>query len=407
MESLRQDLRFGLRLLRANPAFAAVAILSLALGIGANASLFQLLDAVRLRTLPVRNPQELVEIREVDGRKNATGSFSGRWSQLTNPLWEAVRERREGFAGLFAWGSARFNLASGGESRFVQGLLVSGEFFETLGVRPLIGRVLQPSDDRRGCADPGAVLSHSFWQRELGGDPKAVGRTITLDGRPFPILGVTPASFFGVEVGWSYDVALPICAEATIRGARSVLDKRDNWWLAAMGRLAPGVSAERASARIGAASQGIFEETLPANYNSVDAKAYLAFRLGAYSAGSGLSRLRNRYQAPLVLLLAIAGLVLLIACANLANLMLARAAAREREIAVRLAIGASRGRVIRQLLVESLLLAGLGAGAGALLSQLLSRTLVSFLNTHGSGLVVELQPDGRLLGFTAALAAVA
>jgi predicted permease len=405
LETLRQDLGFGVRQLRGNPVFTAVAVLSLALGVGANAALFQLIDAIRLRSLPLHEPQRLVEVRIAD-RRNATGSFTGRWSQLTNPQWERIRDVREGFAGLLAWGSARFNLEEGGEARYAQGLYVSGEYFSALGVRPLLGRVLSPSDDRRGCASPGAVISHGFWRRELGGEASPLGKTLRLDGRPFEIVGVTPASFFGVEIGWAYDVALPICAEPLFRGARSVLDKRDSWWLASLGRLAPGFTIEQATARLHAASPGIFEDTLPSNYTPADTKSYREFRLAAFPAASGFSRLRDRYETPLVLLLAIAGLVLLIACANLANLMLARMAAREREIAVRLAIGASRGRVIRQLLVESALLAGIGAAAGALVSQALSRGLVSFLSTQNNGVFVELQPDERLFAFTAGVAAL-
>jgi predicted permease len=405
LESFGQDLRFGLRQLRGNLVFTATAVLSLALGVGANAALFQLIDAIRLRSLPVQDPERLVEVRIAD-RRNATGSFTGRWSQLTNPQWERIRELRGGFAGLFAFGAARFNLAEGGEARYAQGLYVSGEFFGALGVRPALGRVLSPADDRRGCPNPGAVISHGFWQRELGGAASPVGQTLRLDGRPFEVVGVTPPSFFGVEVGWGYDVALPICAEPLFRGERSVLDKRDSWWLASMGRLAPGTTIEQATARLAAASPGLFEDTLPQNYTPADTKSYREFRLGAFAAAGGFSRLRDRYETPLLMLLATAALVLLIACANLANLMLARMAAREREVAVRLAIGASRGRVVRQLLVESALVAGLGAAAGGLVSQALSRGLVSFLSTQSNGLFVELQPDGRLFAFTAAVAAL-
>ena len=403
LETFWQDSRFGARLLRLNPGFTTVALLSLALGIGANTAIFQLLDAVRLRTLPVTDPQELAEI-EIADFKRATGAFTGGRPKLTNPLWEQIRERQQGFSGAFAWGNARFDLSQGGESRYAQGLWVSGEFFEVLRVPPVLGRVLTASDDQRGCPSPAAVISHAFWQREFGGDPSAVGRTVRLDGHPFEVVGVTPPSFFGVEVGRSYDVAVPLCAEPIIRGAGSGYDKRDVWWLAAIGRLKPDWSIEKASAQLAVASTGIFQETLSPRYNAEDAQHYLGFKLTTTPAGTGVSQLRKTYVSPLALLLALAGLVLLIACANLANLMLARATAREREIAVRLAIGASRSRVVQQFMAESLLLAAIGALLGVGLAQGLSRLLVSFLRTGPSRVFLELDPDWRVLGFAAALA---
>jgi predicted permease len=402
LETLGQDLRYGLRLLRLNPAFASVAILSLALGIGANAAIFQIFDAVRLRPLPVSQPDRLVEVRVAE-RRNATGGFTGRRPQLTYALWEKIRAEQGRFDGLFAWGNDVLNLGTGGPSRPTQGLWVSGEFFEALRVRPLLGRVLTASDDQRGCTAPAAVISHPFWQREYGGDPAVVGKTLRLEGRPVEVVGVTPPGFFGVEVGWGYDVAVPLCAAPIIRDEPDLLERKDRWWLAAIGRMKAGSSPERLSTELAAVSPAIFQETVSPTYNAVDAKSYLGFRLGAFPAGTGVSELRGRYEAPLALLLGIAGLVLLIACANLANLMLARATAREREMAVRLAIGASRGRIVRQLLAESLLLAVIGAGLGALIAQALSRALVSFLTTRASGVFVDLQPGWRLLAFTAVL----
>jgi predicted permease len=403
LETFWQDTRFGARLLRLNPGFTTVALLSLALGIGANTAIFQLLDAVRLRTLPVKDPQELVEI-EIADLKKATGAFTGGRPKLTNPLWEQIRERQQAFSGVFAWGNARFDLSQGGESRYAQGLWVSGDFFDVLRVPPVLGRVLTTRDDQRGCPSPAAVISHAFWQREFGGDAAAVGRTLRLDGHPFEVVGVTPPSFFGVEVGRSYDVAVPLCAEPIIRGAGSGYDKRDVWWLAAIGRLKPGWSIQKASAQLAAVSAGIFQETVSPRYNAEDTKDYLAFKLTSVPAGTGVSQLRRTYESPLTLLLAITGLVLLIACANLANLMLARATAREREIAVRLAIGASRSRVARQFMAESLLLAAIGALLGVGVAQALSRLLVSFLRTGPSRVFLDLRPDWRVLGFTAALA---
>jgi putative ABC transport system permease protein len=398
-----QDLRYGARLLRLNPVFTLVATLSLALGIGANTAIFQLLDAVRLRTLPVRNPQELAEVKIAD-RSWGSGNFSSRHPELTNPMWELIRKQQQAFSGIFAWSSETFNLARGGQARNAEGLWVSGEAFNVLGVPPLLGRVFTAADDRRGCGSPGVVISYPFWQREFGGQATALGSKLSLNGHPFEVIGVTPAGFFGMEVGRSYDVAVPICSEPVIKGEYTRLDMRHGWWLAITGRLKPGWTLARASAQVRTISRSVFEPTVPPIYNPDGVKHYLEYKLGAFPGGTGLSSLREDYEKPLWLLLSIAGLVLLIACANLANLMLARASAREREIAVRLAIGASRMRLIRQLLAESLLLAFLGAVAGALLASVLSQSLVSFLSTEGSPLFIDLQPDWRVLGFTAGLA---
>lgn len=398
-----QDVRYGARLLRLNPVFTLVATLSLALGIGANTSIFQLLDAVRLRTLPVRNPRELAEVKIAD-RKWASGGFSSRHPEITNPQWELIRNQQQAFSGIFAWSSDRFNLARGGQARNAQGLWVSGDAFNVLGVPPVLGRVFTAADDRRGCGSPGVVISYPFWQREFGGQATVLGSKISLDGHPFEVIGVTPAGFFGMEVGRSYDIAVPICSEPVIKGESTRLEQRHGWWLAITGRLKPGWTVARASAQLRTISRSVFEATVPPIYNPDGVKHYLDYKLGAFPGSTGLSSLREDYEKPLWLLLSIAGLVLLIACANLANLMLARASAREREIAVRLAIGASRFRLVRQLLAESLLLAALGAVVGTFLAGALSQSLVAFLSTDGSPLFVDLQPDWRVLGFTAGLA---
>lgn len=402
-DDMFQDLRYGARMLRKNPGFTIVAVMSLALGIGANTAIFQLLDAVRLRTLPVTAPQELAEVRLADTQGARGNHYSWRPS-LTNPIWEQIRERQESFSSVAAWSTDSFNLAEGGEVRWAQALWVSGDFFNALGVKPVLGRVFSASDDQRGCSSPGVVISHAFWQREYGGDQNVIGRTLTLGDSACEIIGVTPATFFGMEVGRSFDLAVPICGEAVIRSKNQRLDSGTDWWLTITGRLKPGVTIEQATAQLQAISPSLFETTLPANYPPVSVDKYRAFKLTAIPAGAGVSQLRENYSQSLWLLLAIAGLVLLIACANLANLLLARASAREREIAVRQALGASRGRLVRQLLVESLLLAVVGAGLGALLAQTLSRLMVSFLSTDGNTVFLDLGPDWRVLGFAVGLA---
>jgi len=398
-----RDLRYGARLLRLNPGFAIVAILSLALGVGANAAIFQLLDAVRLRALPVTHPEQLVEVR-IPGNDSRTGAVMGRHPVLTNMLWERLRDRQQAFSGVFAWGSTGFELSAGGESREAEGLWVSGDYFRTLDVQPAIGRLLVADDDRRGCAAPPAVISYGFWQREYGGSRSAVGRAISLDGHSYDIVGVTPPSFFGVEVGRSFDIAVPLCAEPYSRSPRSSLDRKDGWFLAAIGRLKSDWPAEKATAHLKTLAPDMFRETLP-NYSPEDTRQYLASTLAAFPAQTGLSNLRSDYESPLWLLLATTVLVLLIACANLANLMLARATAREREIAVRLALGASRGRIVRQLTAESLLIAAAGSAAGAVLAQWLSRLLVASLTTEDDRVFVALAGDWRVFSFIALLAA--
>jgi putative ABC transport system permease protein len=395
-DAMIQDLRYGVRMLLKHKGFTMVAVLSLALGIGANTAIFQLLDAVRLRTLPVKAPQELAEVR-LTTMSGTRGTKRDGYPAVTNPIWEQLRERQQAFSGICAWSTSSFNLARGGEVRNARGLLVSGDFFNVLGVEPMLGRVFTAADDQRGCAAPGVVISHAFWQREYGGAAEIIGRKLTLGvDDTFEVIGVTPASFFGLEVGRSFDLALPICADRNRR-----LDSGTNWWLMVTGRLKPGWSLEQATAHLQTISPSLFEKTLPANYPAVSVKDYLGSKLEAVSGGAGYSVLRRNYEDSLWLLFAIAGLVLVIACANLANLLLARASVREREMAVRQALGASRARLVRQLLVESLLLAVIGAGLGALLAQSLSRFLVSFL---GNAVFLDLGVDWRVLGFAAAMA---
>ena len=403
LEHLGQDLRYALRTFRRNPGFALVAILSLTLGIGANTALFEVVNAVRLRALPVTDPANLVEIRIAD-MEGARGNFQTWHPAVTHPIWREIQARREPFSGLFAWSRQTFNLAEGGEARLAEGLWVSGEFFSTLGIRPQAGRLLSANDDTAGCAAR-VVLGDGFWRRSFDGDRSVIGRTIRLNSRPVEIVGVAPPGFHGVEVGRAFDVALPLCSEPALSDdGKGRVDAGTTWWLSVFGRLKPGWSAERASVQLAAMSPAIFQASMPRTYPVVSIPKYLKFRLAAYPGGSGLSQLREAYAAPLWLLLGTAALVLVIACANLANLLLARATAREREIGVRLGLGASRGRLVRQLLTESLLLVAISAVCALFVAGVLGGALVAALETSDNPITLPLGVDWSVIGFACLLA---
>lgn len=404
IDTFRQDIRYGARQLRLNPGFTAVAVLSLALGIGANTAIFQLVDAVRLRTLPVQKPEELVYV-DFAGGSMRSGNFSTRSARFTHAQWIEINKQQQAFSGMIAWSATQFNLATGGEARNVEGLFVSGNYFDVLGVAPAMGRFFSATDDHPGCGASGAVVSFAYWQRELGADRQVLTRTVSLNGKQFPIIGVTSASFFGVEVGRTFDIAVPLCADATLaEDGKGRAPDTHGWWLSAMGRLKPGWTADGANAQLQAVSPAVTRASVPTTYRPDQARRYMENKLSATSSATGISALRRQYETPLWLLLATTGLVLLIACANLANLLLARASVREREIAVRQAIGASRGRLVVQLLSESLLLAVAGAAVGALLAQGLSKALIAYMSTSDTPLFVGLTLDARVLGFTALLA---
>src|SRR5580693_1537800 len=274
MTNLLRDLRHAFRLLRLSPGFTIVAVLTLALGIGANTAIFQLVDSIRLRTIPVKNPEQLGTVRIAD-RHWGSGNFSGQYSQLTFPLWEQIRKRQEGFAEIAAWAEQSFNLATGGEVRFAKGIRVSGSFFHVLGVRPALGRLLGPEDDEPGCAASGANISYAFWQRNFAGDPSALGRRLTLDGNSFEVLGVTQPGFNGISVGNTFDVAVPVCVEPILNPRDNRLPERASWWLATIGRLKPGWTIQRANAQMNAMTPQILQETIPPVEEGEGVKKYL------------------------------------------------------------------------------------------------------------------------------------
>jgi predicted permease len=403
LDSVRADLVYGLRQWRTSPGFAAVAILSLALGIGANTAIFELVNAIRLRTLPVKNPGELaaLDFLKPDTRP---GTWENNVAVASYPVWKEIQAQQEAFSGMVAWQSSRFDLSRGGEPRFANSLYVSGGFFNVLGVNTMAGRPLTPADDSAAC-NPAAVISYLWWQREYAGSTAVLSRSISLNGLSIPIVGVTPPSFSGVEVGRRFDIAVPLCMDALLSSdRRGRIESRTDWWLSIMGRLKPGWTLERAAAHLRAISPRIMRATLPPSYTPDRVKGYLANRLTALDASTGISGLRRDYEQPLWLLMAATGLIVLIACANLANLLLARATVREPEIAVRLALGASRGRLLRQLLAESLLLAVAGTATGSVLAGVLSRVLIAFMSPPGDPLFIDAQADLNVLLYSAALA---
>ena len=396
IENVARDARFALRQLRKQPGFAITAIVSLALGIGANTAIFQLLTALSLRPLPVERPHELAEVRLTgEGRD---GSHNGRNRQVSRPQYEELARRQDVFTSLAAFGDTRFNLSPAGEVRYVEGIWVSGNFFDTLGVPALLGRIITPADDRPGCdAAPVAVISHALWQSEFGGRPDVIGQRLPGAGLQPEIIGVTPPGFFGIEVGRQYGVARPLCASGFTR--------RDHWWLAAVGRLRPGTTREAAAARLRQLLPSVQEATMP-DYRRDLADEYMKMGLEVVDASAGLSPLRRDYQRPLLILLGISAMVLLIAAVNLANLLLARATARRDEFAVRLAIGGSRGRVLQQVLIESAVIAVLGSIAALGVAIAASESIPPLISTRVDRIHLDVSLDWRIFGFTAAAAIV-
>ncbi len=386
------DLRYALRSLSRNKAFTLAAVGTLALGIGANTAIFSLMDAVLVRQLPVERPEALVLLLSQRPGEDPRYGY-------TNALWEAIRDQQDAFSGVFAWSSnpQPFELAERGSVENVDGFMVSGNYFHTLGVTPAAGRVIAEADDHRGCP-PVAVLSYAFWQSRFGGTDSALGRTLTLNRQPFQVIGVSAPRFHGMEVGRKFDIAVPLCASALFD--KRYIESRGRWWLSVGGRLRPDVTPGQLKSRLEALSPTVMSAGAQDRSAASDKKS-LETRLVTVSAATGSSMLRRRFGEPLKMLMAGVAVVLLIGCANIASLMLARATTRAKEIAIRTALGASRGRLVRQLLTESVLLSSLGATLGLLFARVGSNLLVQSLATGTNPVFVDVSLDARVLGFTA------
>jgi predicted permease len=405
LSGLALDLVQTARELARQPGFASIVIVTLGLGIGANTAIFSLLDQVLLRSLPVERPQELV-LLHYSGPN--TGRVIGDGARaFSYPMYRDLRDASQGAADLIAWFQTPVNLADGARAARVQAELVSGNYFSVLGLRPAAGRLLTPDDDGAGGGRPAVVLSHALWRQRFGGDREVVGRTIRLNNRPMTVVGVAPANFASTEVGAPPDVYVPVGAKAAMTPTWDELENRRSQWLSIMGRLRPGVTRERAEAALRVTFRQARAEEVKAitRFTEARRKRFVESSLSLSPGWRGVSALREQFSTALVLLMGMVGLVLLIACVNVANLFMARAPARQREVAVRLALGAGAGRIVRRLLVESLLLAAAGGAAGLLLSSWTTGLLLGVLPGAGAR-AFSPSPDARVLGFAALASAL-
>lgn len=404
MNQLWNDLRYAFRTLRKSPVFTGVAVLSLALGIGANTAIFTLLDQILLRLLPVKNPQQLalLTIRGSEYGNNSGGNA------MSYPLYRDVSERNQVFSGMFCRFAFTMNVSFDGRTERVDGELVSGTYFPVLGVGAAIGRTFTPEDDRIKNGHPVAMLNYAYWKARFGGDPNVLGKTIVVNAHNYTVIGVAQQDFNGIELGRSPQVFVPMMMKPQITPNWDGLDDRRWRWANAFGRLKPGVSIEQAKASLqpiyhSVVETEVKEEAFRNAAPSVRAE-FLRNTIDVLPAAQGRSYFRSRMATPLWVLMAVTGGVLLIACANVASLLIARATSRQKEIAIRLAMGAGRGRIVRQLLVESLLLSVIGGALGLVFALWTDRVLLPFLPTDTPELALSVSPDLRVLLFTVAVA---
>lgn len=406
MQNLMQDIRYGIRMLAKNPGFTLVAVLTLALGIGANTAIFSLTDQVLLRTLPVRSPDQLV-IVSAPGYKPGHFSADGDdAASFSYPIYKDLRDRAPVFSGLLARFGVSLNVAANGQTDRAEGELVSGNYFEVLGVRPALGRVFSSVDDTAPGANPVAVLSYGYWTRRFGNDPSILNKPLNVNSTMLTVVGVAQPAFIGVQIGRTTDLFVPMTMKPLMTPGWDGLAARNDSWLNIIGRLKPGLTLTSAQAGMAPAFHSIEESELPElkiSPGSKHAKQYLARHIVLIGGANGRPILQADAKTPLLVLLTMVGLILLIACANLASLLVARGEARQREMAVRLALGAGRTRLVRQLLTESFLLALAGGIAGVAFASATLGVLVGSLREGTGAAGLESRLDPRVLLFSVAV----
>jgi len=407
-DSILQDARQALRVVRKSPGFALLVATTLGLGIGANASIFSLLDQVLVRSLAVEDPRSLVLLSAPGPNSGMFWNSSAVTAPLSHPMFEDIRDRNQVFSGVLARFPTTLYLGHGGVGEAVEGSLVSGRFFEVLGVGAALGRVLTSEDDRTPGAHPVAVLSYGAWSRRFGQDPSIVGQTITVNGQPMTVVGVSAPGFRGIELGRSVDVFVPLMMKAQLTPLWNGLGDRRVMWLQVMARLAPGVTIQKAAAGMAVLYRQILETEAKDLAGKPESflERFVAKKLEILPGDHGAPEIQSQLHTPLLVLMGMVGLVVLIACANVANLLLTRASARQKEIALRIAMGASRWRITRQLLVESLVLSLLGAALGLVFAAWTTALLIRLLPAEGLSTALSADPDWRVAGFALALAVV-